>query len=364
MKLFLFILVINLLMFNWEPIFTEASQANTSLVYLAIGSAMGNSAMVNYTQTNVDPTNANSTNVDPTNVEIPDDKNQQYPPFLPKFRGRKMIILIDPFLEKHLAVEKYMKKHNIKFTTNIRNNVRVLQSEEIVVYAIEEKFEFVPNTWGTPEEIKKSVEKSSSDVSNLINLIEICLGKRTRTRIIVQDFTGRDTTKFYCELFNIFDKTELLNNVLFDVTQKDGGCYVELNDRQASLDSNQNFIQEKYMELTNIINSPLFHSILNERIHQIIYPISYNFINLRKLNSHEIVNKDKLIMLAQIYNINIDEFNKSPDYLIQIHEQLIVKVLEDVVRARQIDFSVVESLMSIIDQRSAFINALTVLSYN
>jgi hypothetical protein len=346
LKLFSITIRIIKVMFNWEPIFIEASEANTKLVYLGIGSAQDHYA--------------NNSNIN----QRMDDTNQQYPPFLKKFEGKKIVILLDPYLEEHLAVEKYMDAHDMVYEKIDVDNVRILRNEEIVVYAIKECFNYTTNLWGTPEEIEQSRVKSDWNVSNLINLISICLEKRTRTKIILQDFTGRNTTQFYSSLFNIFDKTTLLNDVMFDVTQKDGGCFIEMNENQASVDHDGNFIQEKYMELVKITDSPLFKAILKERIQQVVYPLSHNFVSLIKNPSHEIVYKEKLLSLAHTYNIEINELNTNPEYMIQKHEQLIHKVLEDIVSSRNIDASAVGDLIGTIEQRSTFINSLSVFNFD
>lgn len=332
-------------MFNWEPIFTEALQANTKLVYLGIGSAMGY-------------------HINDINNRISDEQNQQYPPFLKKFEGKKMIILIDPYLEDYLAVEQYMNEHEFKFEKYAVDNVRVLRNDEIVVYAIKETFDYLINTRGTPQEIIESRRKVDWDFSNLINLIGICLEKRPKTKIILQDFTGRDTSSFYTGLFNIFDKVDLINNVMFDVTQKDGGCFIEMNELQASIDFEGNFIQEKYMELTRITDSPLFKSILKDRIQLVVYQLLYNYLGLKKNPAHELINIEKIYGLAHSYDIKIDEFNKNSDYLIQIHQQLMQKIIEDIVIARQIDSSAISNLIQIIDNRTTFINLMTVLNFD
>ena len=340
-------------MLNWEPIFTEASQANTKLVYFGIGSAMGR-----YSTDPIDP----NIPPGPNNTQLTDDTNQQYPPFLNKFEGKKLIILLDPCLEEHLAVEKYMEAHGMRFEKYAVDNICVLRNDEVVVYAIKENFNYNGYLWGTSEEIKQSIHKSDWDIANMIYLIGICLQKRTK--IILQDFTGRDTTGFYYSLFDIFDKTSLLNDVMFDVTQKDGGCFIQLNKDQASVDSDGNFIQEKYLELFKITESSLFKSILKERIQQVIYPISHNFVSLKKDPAHEIVNKGIFLSLAHTYDIDVNENNNDPDYLIEKHIQLIQKVLEDIVIARDLDSSTASDLISVIDQRTTFINSMTTLKFD
>lgn len=313
-------------MAKWQSIFDKAL-TNYDIIYIAIGSAMG----------------------EYSKEQITDDKNQQFPPFLNKF-GRKMIILIDPQLEEYLAIEYYMKKHNLQFEEHKENNIRILRNEEIIVFAIKDYFYFVECLRFPPEENQEKKDKLDYDLSNLINLITICLNN-LNTKIILQDFTGRNTTLLYTRLFNFFDKKKLLNRVLFDVTQKEGGCFIEMNEFQAPVDSKGNFIQERYLELTAITNHKKF---LKKRIDQIIYPISQNFTSLKKNPSFEIMYKDIFYILAQTYNIDFDELNINPDYLIKKYEKLIKIVIADIVTSCNGDFSMVDDLFNIIDQRDEF----------
>jgi len=332
-------------MFNWEPIFTEASRPNISLVYFGIGSAM---TPESYSQ------------------DIEDCKNQQFPPFLKKYRGGKLIVLFDTKLEEHLAVEKYLKKYNHKYEKNNVDGITVLRNDEIIVYAIRENFDFYTNHYGTPDEIKESATKASWYISNLIHIISVCLEKNPKTKMIVQDFTGRDTTYSYINLFNIFNKIELLNNIMFDVTQKDGGCFVDMNEHQASLDSNGNFIQEKYMELKKMTHSPLFKTILSDRIKNLIYPISSNYVNLKKdkPGSYDITTNWKNSLLMETYNLEFNELNKNPEYLIHKYEQLIIKILTDIIESKNTDPSAVKDIFSIIDNRGVFINSMMLFNYD
>jgi hypothetical protein len=322
-------------MFNWSPIFTEASQANTTLVYLGIGSAMNHK--INHSR-------------------IEDNANQQFPPFLNKFKGKKLVILFDPLLEEHLAVEKYLTHHNSKYEKDVVEQVRILRNDELVVFAINDNFDF--GSFGAPN-------KFDWDVSNLIHLISICLDKNPKTKIILQDFTGRDTTTLYASMFNIFGRTELLNHVMFDVTQKDGGCFIEMNEQQAPIDCDGHFIQEKYIELAKMTSFPLFNHFVKDRIQNLIYPISHNYVNMKKDpgNGYAIVPGCKFLLMAHSYNMEFDELNTNTQYLIQKHEQLIIMVLEDIVRAKMIDSSAVNDLMSVIEQRSIFINSLVAFNY-
>jgi len=328
-------------MFNWEPIFTEVSQPNTNMIYFGIGSAMGH-----------------------YNREINDHENQQYPPFLNKFMGKKLVILFDPDLEAHLAVESYMEKHNYAYDKYaVDETITILRSADLVVYAIKEAFEFGVGRWLEGEERLKLITKVDWYVSNMINLIGICLNKAIKTKVILQDFTGRDTTDFYVKLFGTFDKSDVLNNVMFDVTQKDGGCFIEMNESHASLDPVGNFIQEKHMELTRIRQSNLFDIIVRDRISSVLYTLSYNYTALKNNKQHQIDQIDKIIYLAHTYNIDFDELNTNYDYLDLKLKQLIRGIIIDVIRAKDIDSSAVDDLMSVIDNRPLFVNSLCLFNY-
>jgi hypothetical protein len=55
----------------------------------------------------------------------------------------------------------------------------------------------------------------------------------------------------------------LLDNVLFDVTQQNCGCYPELKESYAELDKNGNFVQDRFHKLSEIQNKDIYNSRLD-----------------------------------------------------------------------------------------------------
>ena len=62
----------------------------------------------------------------------------------------------------------------------------------------------------------------------------------------MQDFTGRDLTYYYIRLIKQFGKKEMLQNVIFDITQSyEGNCFPDV-ETDIVTDTDKNFIQSKY----------------------------------------------------------------------------------------------------------------------
>lgn len=67
-----------------------------------------------------------------------------------------------------------------------------------------------------------------------------------KIKMIMQDFTGRDLTYYYIKLIKQFGKKEMLQNIIFDITQMyEGNCYPDV-ETNVEIDTDGNFIQSKY----------------------------------------------------------------------------------------------------------------------
>ena len=342
----------------WEPIFNKLSESKTSLVYFAIGSALG------YHQ------------------QITEANNQQYPCFLDKFAGSKVVILIDPELEYPLKVESYFSDKGQPLITNKTlefgcsndlpeskhdcNNVnkspyvyRHLSNSEIDIYALNISFNFQHYQWTTLTE----AQQIDHDIALMINMLSICLGKVKKTKVILQDYTGRDVNHFYVSLFNTFDKKELLANVLFDVTQKDGGCFIDLKPSMAQTDSDGNFTQERYSKLSEHVRSPFYDQILRTRIDVLNYPLSYHYFKLSESPLYDFDNPERLDIWFAIYNMRWESSNKDPEYRKNKFGQLIKVMIDDIVESRQCETELKEYLVQNVCNRSTFINTLSILKF-
>lgn len=67
-----------------------------------------------------------------------------------------------------------------------------------------------------------------------------------KIKIIMQDFTGRDLTYYYIKLIKQFGKKEMLQNIIFDITQSyEGNCFPDV-ETDVVTDTDKIFIQSKY----------------------------------------------------------------------------------------------------------------------
>ncbi len=331
---------------NWSEIFDKASLPNTNLVYIAIGSAMGH-----YQENEL-------------------QNNQQYPCFLEKFADNKLIILIDPMLESPLKIEEFFARQNdpLIMTKSIVENDkyvwRIFQNRTTCVVAINSCFYYEIRNYYNPQEEKEINSTVDTNVSNLINLISICLSKVNKTKIIFQDYSGPDTFNFYSSLLSCFDRDELLNNVLFDVTENESGCFIEMSPELATIDSDGNFVQERFKKLVQIRSSPKYQLFLNNRVTVMQYPMSFVITKLHEsidFNMSEVHGLYKVKQLATLYDISYDSDCVNPHYILDTYTKIFKLVLRDIIDSNGYCHSQYDYIMSIIDQRMMLYNALSVL---
>lgn len=298
---------------------------------------------------------------------IDDIKNQQYPPFLSKFEGRKMIILIDPSLEDNLAIQKYFEKYNIIFEQQIiSRNVRILRTDSICVFAIKDRFEYVnhfSNDDVSESAIRQRREKER-DIFNLFELINQCINRDKKIHLILQDFSGRDTVKLYANMLSFFgdQKDILLKYILFDVTEHESGCIIEMNESMAQLNEFGHFYQPRYLKLEEIkkVEPTKFISLLNQRIEDLKYPLTWNFINFRQIDYIPIRN-EKIIIMNSIYgefDFNFESENQQ--YNIHRYETIIRNCISDIIKSTDNDLININLLMDLLTltQRIEFRNAI------
>lgn len=266
--------------------------------------------------------------------EITDENNQQYPCFLNKMNNKKLIILIDPYLETNLKIEQYfMLKGNPLITDKVIYNenkvsVRVLYNNEVIVYALNESINYIKHLW---------VDKNDqTDTYKIYNIINLCL--KSKIKLILQDFTGNDTTYFYKNLFKKYNRNDLLNHINLDVTQLESGCRINLKPDLIKLDNKGNFIQEKFLELSKMTESNLYNNILNNRIDMFIYPICYYYSQIIQKIEFDIDKYQmyKIGLIASIYNIDYDEECLDITYINHKLELMIDIILKDIVNCKKI----------------------------
>jgi hypothetical protein len=80
-----------------------------------------------------------------------------------------------------------------------------------------------------------------------------------KVKVIVQDFSGRDIQEFYPTQYG----ERVFQNVLFDVTYDDGGCFPDLQS-VTILEKDGKFIQPKYMRLQELQGKVPKHIFIKE----------------------------------------------------------------------------------------------------
>jgi hypothetical protein len=305
----------------------EIANNDYSLVYIAVGSAMGQQSINN-------------------------NNNQQFPPFIRKVVGKKLVILIDPVLELNLAIQQYLNENhdplNIVLNEYVRgigglsSGKRVLKNDNVTVIAINDRFNY-------DEECSPLLEM----------IITTYLPKVVKPKVVLQDFIGIDTTPYYVALFNKFSKTELLKNVIFDVTQKHGSCSPNLSESMLSFDADTNIIQEKYMPLSDITQSPMYQYFIQERIKSIVYPVNINYINIIN-NYGSFVPRDeqKMLMLFYTYGIYIDTSITSYDYVISKYVNLIFAMIQDIIIAKGLPDLFYDEILNVVHDRDRFMRLM------
>ena len=293
--------------------------------------------------------------------KVTEENNQQYPCFLNKFNGKKLIILVDPHLELELKIEEYFikKGYPLVCTNKILNDdkpvIRIFNNDQVTVYALNESINYTKHQWVDKED--------QPDTHKIYALINLCLDNKKK--FILQDFSGNDTTYFYSYLLKKYNRQELLHHINMDVTQNDSGCRFKLYQDLINLDRNGNFIQEKFMELSKIKESILFNTILKFRINMFIYPICYYYEQLIKNIEIELESLQffQIGLISTIYNVDFDEDSRDFSYIVEKLGVLITIILKDIISARELEESFYNYIMTNIHNRSILYETMKVLNF-
>jgi hypothetical protein len=264
--------------------------------------------------------------------------NQQYPIFLNKFQGKKLIVLVDPLLENKLAIEQLfedlndplVRNNNIEYIK--RNNLLVLQNDRITVIALREYFNY------EEDEEHKLNNCEYFHHSYLDTIIELTLNNSKK--LIVQDFTGRSIVTHYCDLLHKYERQNVLNNILYDVSNNyDGQCYFEFSMEQALIINNC-FLQPLFMQVRDLHNDQNHvYKQKKLRIEMILLLTSSSVYNNK-------VNQNKLKYLSNLYNTN--DMN-----------QILLAFINDVAMNEDLEKEIVSNIMN----RSKMISLLNSLIY-
>jgi hypothetical protein len=184
--------------------------------------------------------------------EIKRENNQQFPPFIEDLHEEKrMIILFDKFLEENLAVQKYLGIP--KDMVDNRGCYRIIQIDNITIYAINENYYFK----NCDDSDDVAVADVDIDDSFLMSIIENRIAENRK--LIVQDYSGKNINLEYHRILHLFknDKLKLeryVNNIIFDITGNDGGCFVNFNKFKPIYDEENNFVNLSTQTMCNIKN--------------------------------------------------------------------------------------------------------------
>ncbi len=214
-------------MLTYDDIATYCLDTNPALIYLSIGCAQNGNPVSN---------------------------EQQLPPFIRDWptSGRILLILVDPALESPPQVAKDLDMPDYDEFAPVNRHGRF----DIITVRN-------PFIWTRDE------EKVMMDA-----LYVLCL--HTNTQMIVQDYSGINIHKYYpLRSFS----SDILDCVLFDVTQRDGGCSVNwaMNPPQIWHPRTKRFVHAWNQPLTDIkggVTERTYKQQLNERIN-----ILTNYVN-------------------------------------------------------------------------------------
>lgn len=286
---------------NYSYIINEITIFKPDIIYLAVGCAMGNYSIIN-----------------PNN-------NQQYPLFLEPFTNKKkLIILIDPQLETPLKLESQI---NLIETESV-NYFRVLQTDNLIVFAIKKLFYFY------------HYDKNTLDKIFLNKIISYSIENKIKT--FVQDYTGIYIKHAYLEYLE--DNSDIKKYVIFDVTQDHSGCFVDFSKVVIYYDSEDNFIQPYFLTLVEIkkLSFDTFKIHLNKRIDWINYRIFRQIRMINKEIKEDI--KDTIDVENILKNLKNIYDNITLEMTINNLENTINIVVSDIIIALKLDETLLTSI--------------------
>ena len=300
-----------------------------------------------------------------------DDKNQQHPIFIDnmiKLDEQIVSIQFDPRMERQWTAEGLFDRRGDPLTLihQINNNdgtpyFRIYKNNIGYFFIINDRYFNEINDYMT----EADKLHANYQYAFLTNIIEYVLSNSIK--LIMQYYTGHDTTNTYTELLDIYGYS-ILKHICFDITHDKGGCYIDLP-AKLDMDENDNFIQYKFMQLTDIKNYSLekYKHLLTERINLLCYPIALDFINMQESSEYKLLGENAMLFLKHIYHINTEQS------LLSMYEELIFLMLSDIIMSLNEDQGLIITLLNllqindsitesdIIKNRSAFQNTMAKL---
>lgn len=172
---------------------------------------------------------------------------QQFPPFVAAHAGHKICIWIDPYLE---AEPRGFQNAGLPPQPLPDNTIADVGFATFI--PLRKNFAW-PNHWGTDADVNPC--KHFID-----ELCRLCVQPHeSAPSMIVQDYSGTDIRQFYpLERFGY----SLLSKVLFDVTYKDSGCFVDFT-KVHILRNNDGFVQPAYSPMWSLATVEGAASVIN-----------------------------------------------------------------------------------------------------
>jgi len=163
---------------------------------------------------------------------------QQCPPFVSSWPGVKVCILIDPLLE---SPPNYFndKIESVNGPTVIGDTT----------FFIERRNFERPSPPGIDPRWMKDPQLSAADMAFLNTLFNLA---SPNMKFICQDYTGAIIT----ELYPSNPSQRILDNVLFDVTYNEGGCFIDFDKVVILTNPDGSFLHPEFEPLTNLLRNP------------------------------------------------------------------------------------------------------------
>lgn len=195
---------------DYRHIITHCMEERPSVIYVGIGCSLG------------------------WNQNDLSQLQQQYPAILATFPEPRVCILIDPLLEypPRATMSSPAPVPILNHPAYTRSTAPIVK-QGTTFFSIYHDFDFTRNY----------------DAEFLHNLCSQCVETKGDTKLIVQDYTGRDIRPYYPT--DIFGEA-IRPFVLYDMTYRDPGCYVDFSTVHVLRDESGNFIHPSHCTLRKI----------------------------------------------------------------------------------------------------------------
>jgi hypothetical protein len=224
---------------------------------------------------------------------------------------------MDPSLENPLKLESQINLViNHTNTSDIVQDYVFLENIEYKVVAINKYFYFYNDINVTNK------HNQELDLLFLYALVNYAVDKNIK--LFVQNYTGADISASYGEVSTIFGKDRVFKNVIFDVRQNDGGCFVDFNKHPIFYDDEDNFMQARFYSFVEMkkINEEYYKTMLIKRLNILSWQIT-RYLRIMKgelkgTPQDEPQIKYILNDMSMIYSINQDLTEKNLSNLITL----------------------------------------------